>query len=660
MNLIKLFNHKFLFQNIKKSAGVLGLFLGIIPILNTVIFLIASTSHASGYVMTFNDLSTIVALGLYFVPTILSVCLFGYMFKKKSIDFIGSMPISRKSIYVTNTIGGIAILIAMILINVILIFIANLFFSLTIISGKMLLDYILLWSVSYIFVFAISNLAMALSGNMITGIAVSLLIAFFVPFVTDFSKTALNTVNDDYYIECVDKECQPYNYVCNTNNCNNLENKNLYETSSLSLYDQGKYTTPYNLFRNSFLTYGFNQSSLYSFSKIILMIILSVIYSIVGLFVFAKRKMEVSETSFGNFKVHTFVKSLTMVPIGFIAYGVIKYSDGLFLNVFMIALMFVYYLIFDLITRKRISNIKCTIIGFVISTAVIFGYCYPIFDKTEDATYTILSEDIDSIVISNVYSDSEGILNMGEVEDKEIINLLLKNILTTERESSKGYYYISLNIKSNNKNYLTSSAVKYEDMEQVFKYLKNKDNNNSALVTKDTYAYGLNDTILNKDKDKELISLIKDSIKKLDIKDYFGDNTYTYKSLAQIKLYSYDNFSVSEYKLSASINKELEKKVIEYFNSKMSNNIKNINNNSASVNVELGDTAYGLSADQIISYINEHIEDEIDVNKEYAKIEITIYPDNMTYDFYTNDIESLNKFIKETYPTAYEDGDTNE
>ena len=43
-----------------------------------------------------------------------------FVFKKKSVDFTLSMPVTRKQIFVTNTIGGIAILVMMIIMNVLL------------------------------------------------------------------------------------------------------------------------------------------------------------------------------------------------------------------------------------------------------------------------------------------------------------------------------------------------------------------------------------------------------------------------------------------------------------------------------------------------------------------------------------------------------------
>ena len=102
MNLMKLFNINFLKQNFKKSKVILSIFIGLIPILNTII-LIMSFNNNGNYVLGFTEVSIINFIGVYILPVIVSICLFNYIYKKKSVDFVNSMPISRKSIFITNT-----------------------------------------------------------------------------------------------------------------------------------------------------------------------------------------------------------------------------------------------------------------------------------------------------------------------------------------------------------------------------------------------------------------------------------------------------------------------------------------------------------------------------------------------------------------------------
>ena len=75
MNLMKLFNINYFKQNLKKSKVVLSIFIGLIPILNTIILLMMITTNRN-YVLDFFDVSTINLIGIYVLPVIISICLF--------------------------------------------------------------------------------------------------------------------------------------------------------------------------------------------------------------------------------------------------------------------------------------------------------------------------------------------------------------------------------------------------------------------------------------------------------------------------------------------------------------------------------------------------------------------------------------------------------
>ena len=204
MNLTKLFNINYLRQNLKKSKVILLIFTLLIPILNTLALIMASI-NSNNYVPSLLDISVINIIGIYFLPLVISICLFNFMFKKKSVDFINSMPISRKSIFITNTIGGLLIFLVMLIVNALLIGMVSLMFNIPI-PFIMLLDYVLIWFSIYMFAFTIANLAMSISGNAITGIIVSLLLIFFAPFMLNYTNILKeNNNSDNYYIEVKDE-----------------------------------------------------------------------------------------------------------------------------------------------------------------------------------------------------------------------------------------------------------------------------------------------------------------------------------------------------------------------------------------------------------------------------------------------------------------------
>ena len=180
MNLMSLFNFKYLIQNIKKSKALIILLTLLVPMFTSILLL----SAGSGYAASFAEVSIINIIGMYIVPVVLSMALFSYVYKKPSVDFIGSMPLSRKTIFLTNTIGGIGIIIVSQLITLVSTLFLSQVLSNIIIFGSMVWDIFVFFTISYIFVFAVSNLAMSFSGNKFSQLVAILLILFTIPFLT--------------------------------------------------------------------------------------------------------------------------------------------------------------------------------------------------------------------------------------------------------------------------------------------------------------------------------------------------------------------------------------------------------------------------------------------------------------------------------------------
>ena len=273
MNLTKLFNFKYLIQNIKKSKMALVLFFIIVPIFTSLTIMTTKDR-----ILDFSELAFVNILGMYIIPFIFSVCLFGYVYKKNSVDFMCSMPVSRKTIFVTNTIGGIGMIVLMQLITLILTLLIGVVTGATIFNA-MVFDIFAYQTIAYIFVFTIANLAMSVSGNLLTQIVVTLLITFLIPFSTFF-------------------------VVAYTSN-NEVTIYNEYGNIGSEFFRIINYTAPRMLFNGEY-----NYSSI-SMCK---MAILSIIYFALGLYLFKKRKMEIATESFENNRTHFLVKGLTLAP----------------------------------------------------------------------------------------------------------------------------------------------------------------------------------------------------------------------------------------------------------------------------------------------------------------------------------------------------------
>ena len=215
MSLKKLFNFDYLFQNIKKSKALLLTFILLVPILSSLLIVLTGIDDKSTKVFSLSELSIVGIPLLFIVPLLLSIALNGYVYKRRSVDFIGSMPINKSTIFITNTLGGIGILFLMFLTNIVLFGLISIIFSNIYIPFALLFDYFVLWFVSYSFVFIASNLAMSVSGNMMSQIVVTLLILFLVPYI-HFYTTNVSKIyggSDTYWIKATE-ENTPTTHSC--------------------------------------------------------------------------------------------------------------------------------------------------------------------------------------------------------------------------------------------------------------------------------------------------------------------------------------------------------------------------------------------------------------------------------------------------------------
>lgn len=507
MDLKKYFNLSFFKENIKKSKGIIAFFFGVVPLLNILMLIVFLYEKEN--LINFSLLSSITMIGLYIIPFILAFTLFGFIFKQKSVDFILSKPISRKSIYWTNILGGTIILICFMLLNTFIFGIFSLLFSSLVLPFGLLLDYFIYFLISYIFVFFLSSLAIILSGNLITSLVIIMLLIFLIPFL-QISTNTLSDNNSATYIKCEYENCKPKNYECfNDHECINRlsqdEYKLVYEKElNLNL------TAPLNILVNI-------EKGIYSTSSIYKMSILSFIYLILGLLAFMYRKMENNETSFKKEWVHYFVKTLTFIPIGFVSYIFLREKS--FIGILVIlAISLIYYIVYDLVTRKEIYKFKKSLIICLASLGILTGF-YALFDKKSIETFSI--EEIKTLTLN----DSSTI-----IKDKDLITKFMVDALNKERQediynrvnvkinTDKNTYKLTLKLSLDNYN-LLNDKIKELNQEKI----KEFDYKNFDYATFDRRNIPVT---------KKLKKLLEESLK---------NDDETMNSNGSIQLYDYKN-----------------------------------------------------------------------------------------------------------------------
>ena len=646
MNLINLFNFNYLKQNLKKSKGALAIFIGIIPIINILTLFLMSDNNHSNEIISLSNISIINFIGVFILPIVISICLFGYVFKKRSVDFVNSMPISRKSIFITNTIGGIGILVLMNLINAIFIYILSSTLPNLIIPLSMIIDYFILWTVAYVFVFTVSNIAVSVSGNMITSIAVSALILFLIPYIHFFTCEALiPTHNNQYILECTSKECISNEYDSIYPEYVELSKENKYMMTFGQKEYKVSYSIPANLILNvSNYSYSNGSEKLYNTTSIIKTFILSLIYIVIGYFLFIKRKMEVSETSFKNTTVHNIVKCLTMVPILSFTYLIFKES---YLDIISILILLViiiaYYFIFDLITRRGINNFKLNII-----TLIIYIPLFMLFMKGLDAITNVKTfnvNDIDSVNIDILSEDTiNPIVSEVYIEDKNFINYLLKNSAYDSYEiKNNDIPYINVNFKINNKLLYTQISFQKEEYEYIKNYLSNNDELKKTINKfeyKETYAIKIGNLVVNEEEVKELSSLC----------DKYIQDEVIISNLSGLRmnLYSYTNHKLNNYEINTN-NKEIIQKIMEIENNYLEDNLDLLNGYGIDINGSINDEYYDIldvNTKDLIDYVKKDIVNKINSNYNYGYININDYLNGKSYRYYTNDVEGLKELLE--------------
>ena len=636
MNLINLFNFNYLKQNLKKSKGALAVFIGIIPIINILILFMLNDNNHSNEVITLPVLSIINFLGIFILPIVISICLFGYVFKKRSVDFVNSMPISRKSIFITNTIGGIAILVIMNLINAIFIYILSNTLPNLVVPLGMIIDYFILWTIAYVFVFTVSNIAVSISGNMITSIAVSALILFLVPFTHAFISNALPLNHDsEYIIECNNKECVPDNYYGVGTTVRNLAKENKYTMYLNRKSSSYNYTLPSN-FVIGFLFNGSSYYNFYNTTSIIKTFILSLIYIVIGYFLFLKRKMEVCEISFKNIMVHNIVKCLTMVPILSFVYLMLRESYFDFVSLLILLVIIVgYYFIYDLITRKGINYLKKNIFTLLFYIPL-FMLLMKGFDTYLENNKNFSVDDIKYINIENV---SKGNYNSRifdiYFEDKEVLNYLLTH---TGYGTLSDDEYIEVNFRlKDNREYSYNFNVSPEDIEYMINLISKNSKVQEYINDIDydnIYAIKLGNLKVEENYRNELIELCR---------KHLPNSIENVDNGLNIDMYSYTNHEVEKYSITTD-NNIIKDKIMEIENKTLKEDIVNYPFNELYLYV----SGYNLKREgelELYNYIKNNLDTNVDSSKDYMFIEVANYGKDKFYRYYTNDIDKINEII---------------
>lgn len=583
MNSTKLFHFKYLWQNIKKSKSIIIFLMCAVPFIN--LWIVGLNSLNANYVLDFAKISNITAILSFFFPSLLAYLLFGFVFKRKTVDFIMSQPITRKKIYASNIFGGIIILLITVLITTVGFGLLSLFAKIYIPIG-VLIDYFIYWLITYIFVFLISSLAITFAGNIMSSLVVILLLLFLFPTLSYLNYSFRYASGNAIYV-CTDEECIPNREIYCLNSTDNCE---VIDESRVNYYFY------YNFTGNLSAPVNYWVTSEFSTPSIIKTTILSLIYLVLGYYAFKYRKMEDSEVSFKNKYLYEIIKIATFIPVTFIAYTMSSDNSAYILISLVICLG--YYFVYDLVLKRVITDPIKLILKSIVVSSLIF-IIYIILNNIYENNIPVI-ESIDEVTVS--YNEAKlGISQSIPITDEGLIKKLIRG----EDSVGMANYMVEIEIEGK---YYTRRYVAKDTYNELVNYAK--ENNLGEKFTADNIVYvasSLDSSIsvsLNEEFKKELAEYINNYEIPED-----PDNLF-------VSIYKYENHELKRIDVKINDNLNLLNHIKTSFNDHF---IKNFDGDEIGIagadgteNYEEENQAINRNQDRLLEFLKEHKNDELD------------------------------------------------
>ena len=647
MNLTKLFNFKFMKQMLKKAKGQIILLLSIIPIFT---FLILMMSNTGSYyeILDLTDISVLNLIGMYVIPVILSINLFNYIYKSPSVDFINSMPINKKTIFASNTLLGIILIVLMQLINVLGILLFTTFKTNVIILPEIIFDSFIISVIGYIFVFTATNLAMCLSGNIITQIAVTCLIVFLVPFTVNMCNDNLFSIRTGIDVLALDYNTGIKTYEYENSEYNlDYENENILPLTKINEFNE---TMPYRYIK---VAVSSNGNTIYDSTSNLKTLILAVIYIGIGVVLFEKRRFENVGDSFRSTKIHEFVKALTMFPMIAFINSIEIFDQGIEIILFVYALLLVYFFVYDIITNKKQRfkvSILYILIIFISLNVITLGIEKMIANK-DIRRYCL--EDVESISINldGLREYNTEILEY-KIKDKELIEYLIKasreKVVTLLLRFTDGeeYYlantYIAGDFEGTPREEFITRLLNEEGYINKLKEIKLKD--------------GLYTFASEKELTGEFLNEVNNYVINYKIENLLADEDYL-DDIFNVRKYSYNNH-ILDYETFVIEDPVLRNKMAEAYNQDFRNLLKDVDDDEF-ISYHMRNNLNGRNV-----YIYEDSKDITDIIKNDI-MKVDLYSEYLIIDTYilgnsevhyiTNNPDLLKMYKDEVSKLNFED-----
>ena len=399
-------------------------------------------------------------------------------------------------------------------------------------------------------------------------------------------------------------------------------------TNNIRIYQEIEptYTAPANIFG---LEYAFKSTS------IIKMLILSCIYIVLGFVFFKKRKMEMATESFIKPNMHLFIKSLTLVPFIIISLFIKEFSSDGWV-IFWIAMIVVYWFLYDLVTNKKIKflkNISVLLIACIVLIGVLKLLVYAM-NKT--------FKSYDESDITKIELESQDGKYVYKITDKELISEIAEYKYGADDDCSllDGTLSVGLN------KFKADVTLNEELLAKVRKYAEpyqEKEEKSDVRII-------ISSQIANNEQKKKIEEMLRNTEC---TESVYG--TYYARYVNNLfSAYSYKNHTLYRYEYNLNDNIELRKYVNELSNSAVVSFLSESTNKRGSyldctVKNE-GNAILGypdISIEEIKKFIQSNKEESVDYSKGYVKIYVYDYYNQFYAYFITNKVEEVVNILKQ-------------
>lgn len=631
MNFKTIFDIHYLKENVKKSKGILALCFILFPILEFLYFW--AVLNQPGHSLAFVSMLTII--GLFVIPILLSFSLFGHVYKRKTVDLWQGLPISRITMFLTNTIGGILLILCFLLFTSLLLGVVTMFQP--VVSFGMILDYFCIFTVSYIMVFTVTNLCMTVSGNKITQIILTLLLLFMIPFCYDVQTNQFNGKQMYGELHCQEESCIPEAANCFKDqyaDCQRQQEQSIYPFSLTQAHKS--FSLPYTLIKSSLVS--IDDFDLYRHASFGSMIIVSLLSIGIGLFLFTKRKMETCEMTFASFHVHTITKCITMLPFALAFYYAMRSETSIVIFLFGIILLLIYFIVYDLITQRNMKRIGLSLFYFVFTIIVAFGWGLTIdFCNHEVPILSFTPNNVSKITIDHQYistTDDSGYWTQ-EITNPSAISEVLSNITNNIYATTASGNMITAQLTILGKTYETDFFLD----DRTYQSMMEMEGKNSLLEEAlqqldfdDVYAVSYGAVTTHPEEEEVLFDLLKKAKEE--------ERVETDVPFGTFRLYTYENHRIQVYDIPCNYNAVLEKHFTQKFQDQATAFLKQFSGNPEYITFTIADVNYTLlDSHRTYQFLKEHLEDTCDLAQEYERIRF--WYQGKTYYYVTNEVEEV-------------------